>query len=180
MASLFNIGLIDTFMPLFIFLFVFALVYAILLSNAKKIFGDNRSLPAIIAFVIGLVIATSVKDYSMIQSFFPPLIILLLFFIFLILVGGLVGVKPENFTQIFGGEKGTAWFIFIIVIIILIAILSTVYGPTLLEGNVETNETSAQDEFAENLMNAFFSEQVLGIVMLLLIAFFAIRFLAAG
>ena len=57
MASILDIGLLNTFSPIFTFILLFALIYAIL--EFAKIFGENKNIHGLIAFVVALIASLS-------------------------------------------------------------------------------------------------------------------------
>ncbi|MDK2849439.1 MAG: hypothetical protein PWP03_849 [Candidatus Woesearchaeota archaeon] len=175
MASLISPSIFSFLNPIFVFLFTYALIYAVLTKT--KVLGDNKGISSVLALVVAFFVS-SASDYTLISAAFPPFILVLLFFVFLLLIGHFLGLGPSNFVEIFGKEKGASWFVFIIVMILIVAIFANFYGGKLLEKGTEANATESQSEFEQNLIKIFFNENVLGLILVLLVAFMAMRFIS--
>lgn len=176
MASLISSQLFSFMNPVFVFLFTYALVYALLIKS--KVLGEHKGVSSILSLVIAIFVASS-SDYALISSAFPPFILILLLFVFLLIIGHFLGLDSKNFVKIFGGERGASWFVFIIALILIGAILANFYGGKLLEMGTQSNSTTEpQSEFQKNLVKSVFNENVLGFILVLLVAFLAMRFIA--
>ncbi len=180
MASIFTSNLMEFIMPIFIFIFVYAISYALL--SSRKFLGENKGVHAIVSLVFAFFISTTAFNFAFIQYFVPSVVLILIVIVFTLLLAQLLGFKEMDIiTNIFGSEKNASWFVFIVIIIVLVSILSSIYGPTLLEhGASDGNQTELTEEnqFTENLMKSFFNEKVLGLVLIFLVAFFAMKFIS--
>ncbi len=176
MASLISSSVFNFLNPVFVFLFTYALVYAVLLRS--KILGEHKGISSIISLVVAIFVASS-SNYTLITSVFPPFILVLLLFVFFLLIGNFLGLDSSNLVEIFGGEKGASWFVFIIVLILVGAIIGNFYGGKLLEmGSNASAGNESQSEFQQNLVKSIFNENILGAILVLLVAFIAMRFIS--
>ncbi|HDP73953.1 MAG TPA: hypothetical protein ENN46_03310 [Candidatus Woesearchaeota archaeon] len=180
MASIFTSNLMNFIMPIFVFIFVYAISYALL--SSKKFLGENKGVHAIISLVFAFFISTTSINSAFLQEFIPTVVLVMVVIVFLLLLSQLFGFGDKEFiTNIFGTEKSASWFVFIVIIIILVSILSNIYGPALLQQGPSAgnqSELTEEDQFRENLMKSFFNEKVLGLVLIFLVAFFAMKFIS--
>jgi len=167
-------SLIEHFMPVFIFIFIYVIVYAVL--EAKKVLGENKGIHAIIALMTAFIFSYSSLNYDFVKYFVPPFVLFLVVIVFILLIALFLGIKEESIVKTLGGEKGVTWLLIIIALIIAVSTIANVFGPQLLKAGV--NETQPKSEFEKNLIKAFFNEKTLGMILLLLIAFFAVRFIS--
>lgn len=194
MATLFDIGLLENFSPIFTFLFIFVAVFGIL--EVVKIFGEgNKNLNAIIALCIAVFITFADKPRIIIQGMIPWFVLMFIFGMFLIISmrftfgsGG-----DEMLLSMLGGKPGAGWWIGGVSIAILVILLGSVIGPEVTPGvensTIVTSEGSttsigttagstATGDWKSNVLNTIYHPKVLGAVMLLFIALFAIKLIS--
>ncbi|MFP4403119.1 MAG: hypothetical protein ACLFPJ_02100 [Candidatus Woesearchaeota archaeon] len=187
-----NIELLQHFSPVFVFLFVFAMFFAFL--QWSKLFGDVKSLHAMMALVIAFmatVFSTTVRE--IIIYIIPWFVFLMIFAVFIIMVIKMFGVTDSNLHTIIK-EPGVYWSILIVCLVILLGGLSHVFGQESLEkySGVEQNETSTYvkpgdsgstdsgtTDFSTNVGATFYNPQVLGMLFLLLIAAIGTKMLSS-
>ena len=182
MASLLDISLLDQFSSIFVILFVFSITYAML--TLKNLFGGNKGLNALIAATVAIMFIFSNDAITVIKNTIPWYVIMMmaLMFVYLIMKG--TGVKiPDSYTN----NVGT--WILVIAILVLVFNLSQSLGqkagPYL--GGFGQNATSNPDEviagqpgdvatssFSSNFGATLFHPKVLALMLVLVIASFAV------
>lgn len=175
MASILDIGILDYFVPVFVFLFVFAILFALLEKFA--FFGKNRGLNALIAFAIGFLFILTPDLFGIIKIITPWFTVLFVFLILVMLLFMFAGVKESTIGEAIS-EKGVVWIIIVICIIILVYALTQVYGEqiqTIYGGTNATDDASVTGQVGKIV----FHPRILGMFLLLVIAAQAIRFIAS-
>ena len=182
--AVFDIALLGQFSIIFPFLLAWVIVFGVL--SYTKSFGDNKGIHSIIALCLAFLFVLS-KDAVQVINFASPWFVL--FFIFIIFVIMAFKVFGATDSDIIGVMKNPEFryistIIAILSIIIIIASFSNVMGQrTLEEGTeAETLETSdsgstATGDFSSNVMNTIFHPQVLGLLVILIIASLTIKHL---
>ncbi len=187
MATFFDIALLSNFSIIFTFLIVFAIVFAML--EFLKIFGDNKPIHAVIALSAAMVMIFSKGAVEVINFMVPWFMILVIVATFGIIGYKLFAGPGADLSILHQGTSLRSWVIAIVAIIFLIALAQTFgqdIGPYLGEPNVTQKEaldpgavpSTATESFAENLTATLFHPRVLALVVIILIATFAIVFLA--
>jgi hypothetical protein len=190
MATFFDVALLSKFSIIFTFLLVFAIVFALL--EFLKIFGANKGLHAIIAFSVAMLMIFSKSAVQIVNMTVPWFMIFLIIAVF-----GLVGYKlfagPDVDLSILHQTTGLRTFVIIIVSVVFIVALGVVFGQNIgpyLEGRSNTTGTTggevidgetastATGSFTENLTATLFHPKVVGMLVILLIALFAVLFLS--
>lgn len=174
MASILDIGLLDYFVPVFVFLLVFAILFALL--EKIPIFGKNRGLNAMIAFAISFLFIFTPDMLGIVKIITPWFTILFIFVILVIMLFMFVGVKEENIASVFT-DKGNVWIVVIVCLVILIYALTQVYGSQIQTIYGGTNTTD--DSVTGQVGKIVFHPRILGMFLLLVIAAQAIRTIAA-
>ncbi|MDI6737000.1 MAG: hypothetical protein QME12_00605 [Nanoarchaeota archaeon] len=175
MASILDIGILDYFVPVFVFLFVFAILFALL--EKFGFFGKNRGLNALIAFAIGFLFILTPDLLGIVKIITPWFTVLFVFLVLVMLLFMFAGVKEERIGAALS-EKGNAWVIVILCIVILVYALTQVYGAqiqTIYGGTNATDGSSVTGQVGKIV----FHPRVLGMFLLLVIAAQAIRFIAS-
>jgi len=183
MAAL-DIGLIEAFSIIFPFLLVFAIVFALL--KKFKILGEGSTIPAITAIVIAFIVILS-KDVVQIINFIAPWFVLLFIFILLLLmVYKIFGATDENLAVFIKEHTLTQWVIVMIGVIIIVAGIANVFGQRLTPLTQDGNDgnvsyigagTTESDEFEETVGRTIFHPKIVGLILVFLIAAFAIGLL---
>lgn len=173
MVTFLETGLLNYFAIIFPALLVFAIVFALL--DKTKILGENRGINAIIAIVLAFIVMLSANVAEVINLMAPWFVILFVFILLLLMVYKMMGASDQNLTNVITSYKGLQWTIAILGIIIAIAAIANVYGPKLTHLTDEGNETS--EGFTSEVGETFFHPKVLGMLLIFLIAVFAIALL---
>jgi hypothetical protein len=172
MATVFDLSVLEQFSGIFALLFVWVVIYAVL--QLTKALGANKNIDALIAFVVAVFFGMSPKLTQALATMTPWFVIMILFIFFLWTIGYFMGLTQEDILETLGKRTGAFWWIFAFALIILIYSLSAVFGQSLLEAGAE-NVT--RDAFTENVTKTLFNQKVLGMVLILIIASFTIRFM---
>lgn len=183
MATVLDIGLLESFSPIFSMLLVIFLVYGIL-GYAKPFGEDKKGLYALIAFIIGLMMLMIPEMTELLVTITPWFVIMFIFIVFLLLAYGVFGAKEEDFMAALKSQKGNQIVVWIIVIgiIILLAGLGKVFFTgeqadmeVTADGTIQTGEVGTQGTSA--FWATLFHPKVLGMIIVLLISVFTIMML---
>ncbi|MFA6023025.1 MAG: hypothetical protein WC781_02980 [Candidatus Pacearchaeota archaeon] len=150
------------YMAIFGFLFVYVVVYAIL-SNTKLL-GDNNYINSLTAFVFAIIFITFSPGVEYVGVVLPWFVILLIcLFLFLIMIG----FSQKDMSKFM--KPWVTWvFIAILIIIFLISAIK-VFNPILGPYLPGVSDTGG-DPSLLLFKNFFYSEKVLGAIILLIIA----------
>jgi len=188
MATIFDIGLLEYFSPIFTFIFIFVAMFGIL--QVVKIFGEkSQNLNAIIGFCIALFLTFADKPRLIVNGMIPWFALMFVFGLFLLtamrfIFGSEAG--DSMLLSMLGGKTGAGWWVGVGAIIILIVGISSVIGDPLADsgenattdastGNSDgSSGSTATDDYRTNVLNTLYHPKLLGAVVLLLIALFAI------
>lgn len=179
MATLLDLGLVRTFDALFPFLFVFVVVYGVL--SYTKLLGENKSVHAIIAFILAIAALFSRIALKTITLMAPWFVILFVFAIFAIMTYQLFGVKEEEISGLWknwtaGGSTIFYWLLALILMIglgSLFTVLREERAPPFFIQNATV--TPGIPEARISFWSTVFHPKVLGAALLFLIALFAIK-----
>ncbi|MEE9525130.1 MAG: hypothetical protein V3V78_00805 [Candidatus Woesearchaeota archaeon] len=185
METFLDIGILNYFSVIFPALLVFVIVYALL--EKTKILGENKSLHAIAAIVSAFLVMLSRDIVAIINFGAPWFILVFVFLILLLLIYRMMGATDADLTNMIRTDTMVQWAVFIIGLIIIFASISHIYGQRLLEqapgeaegvtvGDVQEREEGVSHK--SELRDALFNTKVLGMVLILLIAAFAIGMLS--
>jgi len=187
MATFFDISLLSHFSIIFTFLLVFALIYA--LMEFLKIFGENKSIHAIVALSAAMLMIFSQKAVALVTGMVPWFMISFILGIF-----GIIGYKlfagPDVDLSILHAGTGLRGWIMAVVAIIFVIALSQTFGQDIgpylgqdnasqQEATLEPGETAstATGSFSENLTATIFHPKMLGLIVIILLGTFAVVFL---
>lgn len=176
MASIFDIGILNYFVPVFVFLLIFAILFALL--EKIKLFGTNKGLNAMIAFAVAFLFILTPDMLGIVKIITPWFTILFVFLILVMLLFMFAGVKEGKITEALS-ETGTVWVIIILCIVILVYALTQVYGAqiqTIYGGTNATDSSSVTGQVGKII----FHPRVLGMLLLVVIAAQAVRFIAGS
>ncbi len=181
MATPLDIGLLKNFQIVFPFLFVFAVVYGLL--SYTKFLGDNKAVHSMIAVVLAIMTLFSEVVVQTINTAAPWFVLLIVFMVFLMLGFMILGVREADFLGVLRDREYqfVIWWIIALIIVIVVGSMSHTiserkggyppYGPgenaTLEEGE---DALTQESDFWETL----FHPKILGMFVLLLIAFFTV------
>lgn len=178
MASILDIGILNYFVPVFVFLFVFAIVFALL--EKIKFFGPNKGLNSLIAFAIAFLFVLTPDLLGIVKIMTPWFTIMFVFILMIVLLFMFVGVKEGTVTEAFS-ERGMVWIIIVISLIIFIYALTQVYGSQVQtiyggENATDTGTSSVTGQVGKIL----FHPRILGMLLLLMIAAQAVRMITSS
>jgi hypothetical protein len=192
MPSLLDLGGLTIFQRVWPFLLVMVTVYAIL--GVIEPFKDNKAVRALIAFVMAVLTLLYPIAWKTINLSAPWFVLFGVFIMFILIAYQMFGVSQEKIAGVFESKNyGTTviyWTLAIILIIALGSLASVVSQEkkftSLSEGGVAPTEglpagtTTGQAPVSEEV--GFFATithpKVLGLALVLLIAFFTISNLA--
>lgn len=178
MASILDIGIIDYFAPAFVWLLIYGVLFALL--EKTKVFGDKTGINGLVAFAISILFLLTPDLVGLVKIITPWFTILFIFILMIVLLFLFVGVKESAVSEAFS-ERGMVWIIVLVSFIIFFYALTQVYGA-----QIQTIYGGATDETAEGgtvttqVGKILFHPRVLGMIILLLIAAQAVRFISAS
>ncbi|MBU2590190.1 MAG: hypothetical protein KKA65_00870 [Nanoarchaeota archaeon] len=174
MASMLDIGLLDYFVPVFVFLLIFVALYALL--EKTGFFGKTKGLNAMIAFAIAFLFILTPDLMGVVKIMTPWFTVLFVFVFMIILMFMFVGIKEESVMKAFS-ERGMVWIVVIISLIVFIYALTQVYGSqiqTIYAGEEVADDNSITGQIGKII----FHPRILGVLLLLMVAAQAIRMIA--
>lgn len=179
MATPLDISALKQFSGVFSFLFVLVLVYAILSQTAW--FKEKHGMAAMIALIAAFMTLFSSIAMKTINLMAPWFVLFVIFMILFILAFMIFGYSQKDITDfVSGGEFGVGMWVMAIMIIIgvgsLVAVINEEVGfKGLTEGNVSMYGDSVPTSQEYGLWQTVFHPKILGMVLIMLIAFFAVR-----
>jgi len=182
MVTILDVALTEHFTVIFAIIFIIAVIFGVL--EMTKIFGKNRGLNALVAFLMGL-IAMLVPDVSrLVTSMVPWFTLFFIFIIFVLIAYKMFGASEADLVAAMK-DRAVMWAILIICIIIVIAAFGSVYGQRFIpvtQGQAAAVQigtgTTGSTSFSSNMAATFFHPKILGFILLMLIAVFTIAILA--
>ncbi|MEA3379231.1 MAG: hypothetical protein U9Q69_06400 [Nanoarchaeota archaeon] len=176
MASLLDVGILNYFVPAFVFLLIYGVILALL--EKTNIFGTNHAINQLIAVCMGILFILTPDLVGIVKIITPWFTVLFIFILMLILVFLFVGVKSESVASAFE-DRSVIWVIIIISIAILLFAVTQVYGEQIHglypgDGNI----TSGEEGLNQVVGRVIFHPRVLGMIFLLIIVAQAIRIIA--
>jgi len=187
MATILDLGLLQSFDVIFPVILIFALVFAIL--QKTKIVGDSLGINSIIAVAVAFMALLSENVIQVVKFIVPWFIIAIIFFLLIILVFQVFGAKESDIFNYIKGDKAIGWVIIGVGIVIIFAAFANVLGQQLTEASLQgaqganASTTSigsssvATGNFQQNIYSTLFHPKVLGLLILFGIAVFAVALL---
>ncbi len=172
MATVLDLSVLKTFMPIFSWIFAFLLVYGVL--EVTQVF-KNRGIHAMIAFVFSIMVAVSGTATNTIAAMTPWFLIMIFFIFMVYLIGNFMGLGSADIVGTLGG-KGAIWWILIIGFVILAAGLSQSFGQQLLGARQGGNATEVPaasgpgNDHGQAVLFVLTNPKVLGMVLIFFIA----------
>lgn len=178
MATIFDLGLLDFFMPAVVFFLVLVIVWALL--EKTKFFGDNHFANMLIAVCLAVLFIIIPEVRTIVALTTPWFVILFLFLFLLILSFLFMGVSPERIAGVFGGGGPVQKNLTVIWAIIIISLAIFGYAFTQVYGEQVRSITSAEDgsDLTTSIGQIIFTPKVLSMLLIIIIAGFAVRFIA--
>ncbi|MFH1505682.1 MAG: hypothetical protein ABIE94_01695 [archaeon] len=184
MATLLDVSLLGNFTNIFMFLFIFIVVFAIL--GMTKAFGEaKQGLNAMAAILVAVLVLLSKTLMGMLTTMVPWFIFTVIVIFFILFFLKMVGMKDSTIGEAVKKPHVYSIIIIVVVLIILVGFVKS-FGPTLLaqqpiiggDTGVNATNVTAPNEFTQNIYKTAFNPKVLGFIVIMLIAVFAIAFLA--
>ena len=169
MATILDIGILNHFIPIFVFILIFVVMYAILLKT--HLLGENKGLISLASFVIALLFIITQTATEFIQLVTPWFVVLIIVTMCFLLIFMFLGVKPETIAGVVTNESYT-WIILIILIVLLGLALTKVLGPGIAS---ITQEGAEEEGFMTSVGGIIFHPKILGVIFILIIASYAIK-----
>jgi hypothetical protein len=179
MASLLDISLLQYFSNVFVILFIFAASYAIL--TFKNPFGANKGVNALIAATIALIFIFSQDAIAVVRNSVPWFVVIMVLLMFVVMVTAAFG---SEIPATIGSNMGT----YILVISVIILVINLAHqlgqqvGPYLPDNR--TVEPGAPippgqsdvgtGDFATNFGATLFHPKVLALMLVMIVALFAV------
>ncbi|MBW3020221.1 hypothetical protein KY334_02915 [Candidatus Woesearchaeota archaeon] len=169
MATLVDFGLLDNFAPIFSFLFVYVVTYG-LLTKAKWV--ENKGINALISFCLAALTLFFKPAVVMINFMAPWFVVFMIIGLFIILLLLVLGIKMGDIETV-AKSGGVVWTIMIIGIVILLFALGEA-SQVDADGNPDTTSNY------QRIKGVMYHPNVMGVILLLIIAGFAITFLSTN
>ena len=184
MATPLDLGLLKEFGVIFPFLLIFIITYAILLKT--KYFENNKGLASLLGLVLAVMVLFSPIARDTINTMAPWFVLLFIFILFTLMAFMIFGTTESDIMNVLKGERYgyiNMWVIALVLIITLGSLTSVISErggigktPTKVvigENGEEVVVSEQTSEFWQTLVNP----KVLGMVLILMIASFTIRFM---
>ena len=177
MATPLDITALKQFSGIFPFLLTVVLVYAILSMTAW--FKEKKTWAAMIAIITGFMTLLSPIAIKTINLMAPWFVLFVVFAILFVLAFMLFGFEQKAITDfIVGGEYGIGTWVMAIMLIIGIGSLVFVINEEKGFGELTAgNQTSVAKSQDFGFWQTLFHPKLLGMVLILLIGFFTIRYM---
>ncbi|MBI4448280.1 hypothetical protein HY643_04830 [Candidatus Woesearchaeota archaeon] len=175
MASILDIGILDYFMPVFVFLFIFGILFAIL--EKTNLFTRNKGINSLVAFTLSLIFVLTPDLMNLVSVMTPWFVILIVFTLFIILIFMFVGIKEEAVSAAFA-SRSVVWFLVVVCFIILIYAMTEVYGSRI--HGITAGEEAGEGSAVNDVGRVIFHPRILGVGFLLVIAAQAVRLISQG
>lgn len=182
MATILDIGLLNYFSIIFPFLLIYASVVGLL--GWLKFFGDNKLIHNIIAISLAFLFVLSQALVKVVNMAVPWLILMFMLLMFLLIAYKFLGAKDEDIARVLMRDKTVVIWIMIIFVIILLGSIAKIYFtegapiPVGGEGGISVSEENIGKTGVSAFWSTIFNPQLLAVVMVLLIAVFAIMLLS--
>jgi len=182
MATPLDIGALEHFEGLFPFLLIFTLIYAFLARTDW--FKDKQGMAALIAVVIAFMTLLSdiaIKTVNMMAPWFVLLVIFITLFILAFMVFGFQSSDVTKFVS--SGKFSVGNWVMAIMLIIGLGSLSVVVNEEVGFGDLQAGEEGAVKQVGDTedvgFWQTLFHPKILGLVLLLLLSFFTIKYMAS-
>ncbi|MBW2982775.1 hypothetical protein KY327_00560 [Candidatus Woesearchaeota archaeon] len=199
MATVVSTEFLGNFSLVFTFLLAYVIVYGIL-EMTKPFGGEKKGLHALVAAAMSLLVVVSPTLVAMMNFMVPWFLILILFIFFVLFILKMFGGEGLDYTKAVTEGRRIPTIIIIVSAAILIFGLANALGnetlqrgqwdgvedvnstsPTSTGGFENTNVTGskvATTDFETNVLNTLVNPKVLGLIMIMMVAVFAMFFLS--
>lgn len=167
MATFLDIGLLDFFLPVFVFLFIFIVLYAII--DKTNLLGENRTVKLIAALSVAVISLFTGKVSDILLRVVPWLVALFIGVVLIFMIYLFFGVKEAEIWD----YLGLKWTVFVIMLLIIFVGVSQVFtlSPLSSEGNL------TEDSYRSEIINTLVHPRILGALFIIIIISFTIRYL---
>jgi len=171
MATPLDFGLLSQFQSIFPFILVFTVTFVIL--TKMPFFKDSKTFAGIAAFVLAVMSMFSPLAVRSLNLAAPWFVIYFIFLLFILIGIYTLGIEEKAVIDVLKGEKYS--FINILSVTIMLVIVIGSIGKAVTEqgGFGPGEEVGQEAEFYKT----FFHPKVLGVIFIMLIAFFTIMVL---
>ncbi len=178
MATILDLGLVSGFSIVFSWILIFVIIFAVLQKNGfiTKSLGLNGAIAAIAAFLVSF----SKPAVAIINNIIPWLTIAIIFGILLLLLFHVFGLREEALPELIK-DKAVYWAILGVVIVIILGAIGQVFGQSFTEAAFESGQVADSEangastgSFQANLYSILFNPKVLGVIVIFVIAVFAV------
>lgn len=178
MATFLDVGLIEYFLPFFVFIFVTVIMWALL--EKVQFFSKGNPANLIISFTLGVLFILVPELTEVISLATPWFVVFVIFLVLLILIFLFMGVKADFIATVFGGDKPNlvvVWSIIVVCFLIFGYAFTQVYGEQI--HDLTAGSTTEDGELIQNIGQIIFTPKVLGMFFLLGMTALIIRFVSA-
>ena len=162
-----DLSLLQFFMPVFSFLLIFALVYAVM--DKFSLLGGGNSIKLLVSTMIALIFLFSTSALEFVTEILPWFVVLIVLIFIILAALMFMGLKEESVVSA-AKQPGLYWVVLAFIIVALLITIGKVFG------SISGEEDEAEgDEGGSTLLQTFFNAKVLGAIVLLIIAVFAIQ-----
>ena len=174
MASILDLGLLEYFLPWFIFIFVLIIVWALL--EKISFFGDNKLVNWIIAFCAALMFIIVPEMQTVIATITPFFLILIIFIILVFIVFMFMGYEGTKILEVVSQNEIIAWVVIIVALGIMGLALTNVYGDAIHD---ITSPDQDSDDLEQSIGEIIFHPKVLGVSFILILAALVVKFVSS-
>ncbi len=177
MATILDVGLLQYFVPAFVFFFVLVVVWALL--EKTNFFGGNKFANLMIAFCLAVLFIVIPELTTIIALTTPWFVILFIFLLLIILVFLFMGVEASAIAKVFGGDNpAVTWTILIVAFAIFGYAFTQVYGEQI-HAITAGEAVEGEETLTQSIGAILFTPKILGMLFLMVIAALAVRFVSA-
>ena len=186
MATILDLTLLKAFGEvIFPVVLVFALVFALL--QKTKLLGPSIAINSLVAIAAAFMVLISQGLLEIVNFMIPWFVVVIIFLLLMILVFQTFGAKEESIAGAITNNKSLRWILIGVGIVIFGVAFANTFGQSFTEASVDgvngttvnatgTSSTST-GSFTTNITSIIFHPKVLGLVVLFIIAIFAVAFL---
>jgi len=176
MVSPLDVTALEHFRGLFPFLLVLVMVYAFLIRS--DMFKENKGIAALIAVVIGIMTLFSriaMKTLNLMAPWFVLFIIFAILFILAFMMFGFGQDKIMSFVE--SGEFGVGMWVMAIMVVIGLGSLATAINEEVGFSSLDASNASGVGAGGSEagFWKAVFHPKILGMVLIMMVAFFTVR-----
>ena len=194
-----GVGFLSEFSIIFPFILILVVVYA--LAQYTKMLGDNKGVHAIVALAVAALFLFSGAANEIVKVITPWFVVLFIFILFLMTGMKMVGGPDIDFKSVMGTHQSIVYWIIALALVITLGAIANVFsnpgepfgdgevtaaggvgGSTISSGSGEPPGGFSSKYAAEKgeFWGTIVHPKVLGMVVLLMIGSFTIRYMASS